>query len=293
MKNYAAIIEHNQKGRLALSIVKIVVSAFMQAAVMQIFMDPCNLISGGFTGIALFLSRIASAMGLNLPVSFLIICLNLPVALFCYKAISRRFTLLSGLQFVLVSVFLEVLHFEPFFYDITVNLLFGGILWGASCSLALSAGGSTGGTDFIAQYVANRIHKSIFDYVFYFNCCMYIAYGFSFGWIYAAYSIIFQYLSTSIINATYKRYQRVTIEVTCKDTKPVVDAFMHTVRHGMSIIECKGAFKGETYYICKSTIAAFEMQETCAAIKEADPCCLINVYRSLNFYGNFYQKPLE
>lgn len=293
MKNYLEIIEHNKKGKIALDVLVIVLSALLQSVIMQVFMKPCNLISGGFTGIALFISRIGQVMGIDLPVSILILCLNLPVALFCYKAISKRFALLSVLQFALVSLFLEIIHVEPFFYDITVNLLFGGILWGFSCSLALSAGGSTGGTDFIAQYVANKIHRSIFNYVLYFNCAMYIAYGFGFGWIYCAYSIIFQFLSTMVINRMYKRYQRVTIEITCADPKPVVDAFMHTVRHGMSIIECKGAFKGQTYYICKSTIAAFELSELCPKIEKADPHCLINVYRSLDFYGNFYQKPLD
>lgn len=283
----------NKKVSFSISLIKIIASAFLQAFVMQVFMNPCNLISGGFTGIALFMSRLAATMGINLSVSLLIICLNVPVALFCAKAISKRFVILSAVQFILVSLFLEIFHFEPFFYDITVNLLFGGILWGAGCALALTAGGSTGGTDFIAQYVSNKIHRSIFNVVFGFNCLMYIAYGFGFGWIYCAYSIIFQFLSTTVINRTYKRYQRVTVEITCKDPKVIVDAFMSTVRHGMSIIECHGAYKGEVYYICKSTISFPELQMVCHAAEKADPHCLINVYRSLNFYGNFFERPIE
>lgn len=286
-------LEQNKKASFTISLIQVILSAFLQAFVMQVFMNPCNLISGGFTGISLFISRIGASMGFNWPVSVLIIVLNVPVALFCAKAISKRFVVLSAVQFVLVSVFLEVLHFEPFFYDITVNLLFGGILWGAGCSLALTAGGSTGGSDFIAQYVAKKIHRSIFNIVFYFNCAMYIAYGFSFGWIYCAYSIIFQFLSTTVINRTYKRFQRVTIEITCKDPKVIVDAFMSTVRHGMSIIECVGAFKGENYYICKSTISSYELTNVCHVLRKADPHCLINVFQSINFYGNFFEKPIE
>lgn len=285
-------LEDNPKISFVISVIKVLLSAFLQSYIMQVFMNPCNLISGGFTGIALFMSRIGSAMGMEWSTSFLIILLNLPVALFCAKAISKRFVVLSAIQFVSVSVFLTIFHFEPFFYDVTVNLLFGGILWGFSCSLALTSGGSTGGTDFIAQYVAKKIHRSIFNIVFYFNCCMYIAYGMGFGWIYCAYSIIFQFLSTTVINKTYKRYQRVSIEVTCKDPKIIIDAFMSTVRHGMSVIECTGAFKGEKYYICKSTISAFELTPVCHAIEKADKKCLINVYQSLSFYGNFFEKPI-
>ena len=284
---------HNKPFMLVVSIIKIVLSALLQTFVMQVFMNPCNLISGGFTGIALFINRLGNLVGVDVPTSLLIILLNLPVALFCMRAISKRFVFLSVIQFVLVSVFLEILNFQPLFYDITVNLLFGGILWGCSIALALSSGGSTGGTDFIAQYVSNKIHRSIFNIVFYFNCAMYIAYGFGFGWIYCAYSIIFQFLSTTVINKMYKRYQRLTMEITCQDPKPVVEAFMHTVRHGMSIIECKGAYKGATYYICKAVVSSFELPEITRAVVKADPHCLINVYQSVSFYGNFYQKPID
>lgn len=286
-------LEHDRKLNFLVSLIKIILSALLQAFVMQVFMNPCNLISGGFTGIALFISRIGEMIGVNLPVSLLIILLNAPVAIFCTKAISKRFVVLSVVQFVLVSVFLEIFNFQPLFYDIIINLLFGGILWGFSISLALSSGGSTGGTDFIAQFVSNKIHRSIFNEVFYFNCLMYIAYGYSFGWIYCAYSIMFQFLSTTVINKMYKRYQRVTIEITCQETKPVVDAFMKTVRHGMSIIECRGAFKGGHYYICKSVISTFELPALTRAVIAADPHCLINVYRTVSFYGSFYQKPID
>lgn len=283
----------NKKVHLVISVLMTIISAILQVLVMKVFMDPCNLISGGFTGIALFINKIGATLGIDLPTSVLIIVLNVPVAVFCYKAISKRFVYLSALQFVLVSVLLEVIHIDPLFYDLTINILFGGILWGTSISLALMAGGSTGGTDFIAQYVGNKLHRSIFDYVFYFNCAMYIAYGFSFGWIYAAYSIIFQFLSTQVINRIYKRYAKVTMEITCKNPKPVVDAFMEATRHGMSILEARGGYSGETYYICKSVVSAFEVQDIIDDIRAADPDILVNLYRSMNFYGNFYEKPID
>lgn len=285
--------EENKKAHLAISTVMIILSSLLQVYVIQVFMNPCNLISGGFTGIALFINRIGGKLGIDLPVSMLIIALNVPVALFCYKAISKRFVYLSALQFSLTSLLLEVLNFEPLFYDLTINILFGGLLWGFSISLALQAGGSTGGTDFIAQYIGNKIHHSIFEYVFYFNCAMYIAYGAGFGWIYAAYSIIFQYLSTMVINRTYKRYAKVTLEFTTENPDVVVEAFMKATRHGMSVIEARGGFSGKKYYICKSVVAAYEVQGIIDAVRAVAPHALVNVYQSMNFVGNFYQKPIE
>lgn len=286
-------LDENKQIHFVISLLLICASAFLQIFVMQVFMNPCNLISGGFTGIALFASKMGMKFGLNISTSVVILMLNAPVAAFCCKAISKRFVLLSVIQFMLVSFGLPLFKFEPLFYDLTVNILFGGILWGLSIVMALNAGGSTGGTDFIAQYVSNKLHKSIFDYVFYANCIMYILYGMSVGWIYAAYSIIFQFLSTNVINRNYKRYAKVTMEITCQDPQPIIDAFMDTTRHGMSVIEAKGGYSGKTFYICKSVVAAFEVQPIIDHVRQIDPHSLVNVYRSMDFYGNFYQKPIE
>lgn len=283
----------HKKQRLVLNMAMVIASAIMQVAILQVFMAPLNLISGGFTGISLFINKIGQQMGVDLSTSLLIILLNTPCALFCYKAISKRFVFLSCLQYFLVSFLLEILHFQPLFDDVMLNLLFGGIGWGFSISLALQAGGSTGGTDFIAQYVSNRIHKSIFQYVFYCNCCMYILYGFSFGWLYAGYSIIFQYLSTQTINSFYHRYSQVTVSIITYDPDSVIDAFFAVVQHGMTVLEATGAYTGQRVYVCEAVISSFEVQEVIHNVKTVDPRCIINTWKTYSFVGNFKQKPIE
>ena len=154
-------IQKEKKLRLLTSIIMIVFSAFMQCYIMNVFMAPCNLISGGFTGLALLINKVCALWNINFPTQVGIIALNVPAAILCYKHISPRFTFLSCVQFFLVSFFISIFHFEPFFEDQILNVLFGGFLWGFSISLSLRAGGSTGGTDFIAQYVSSKIHRGI------------------------------------------------------------------------------------------------------------------------------------
>ncbi len=165
-------LQKEQKLRLLTSTIMIVFSAFMQCYIMNVFMAPCNLISGGFTGLALLINKVCALVNINFPTQIGIIALNVPAAILCYKHISPRFTFLSCVQFFLVSFFISIFHFEPFFEDQILNVLFGGFLWGFSISLSLRAGGSTGGTDFIAQYVSSKIHRGIWDYVFFYNCAM-------------------------------------------------------------------------------------------------------------------------
>ncbi|TGY67109.1 YitT family protein [Dubosiella muris] len=286
-------LNRNKVFRLILSLAMVCVSAFLQVYIINVFMDPCNLISGGFTGIALFMHKAFALFHVDFTTSAGILLLNIPAALLCAKAISKRFVLLSTIQFSLVSLLLTFCQFEPLFTDQVLNILFGGVLWGFSISLALKAGGSTGGTDFIAQYVSNKIHKGIWDYVFYFNCFMYVCYGFVFGWKEAGYSIIFQFLSTKTISSLYQRYEQITIEFTTAKPQLVIDSFMSCCRHGMSIIEAHGAYSNKKFYICKTVVSSYQAREVIDQVRKADPKVIVNTYKTANFYGNFYQQPIE
>lgn len=285
--------EKNRIVHLIVSILLMIVSALMQSYIMQVFMDPCNLLSGGFTGISILISRILGLFQIDFPVSAGIILLNLPAAILCYKELSKRFVYLSCLQFGLVSVFLELFQFDPFFDDRTLNVLFGGLLWGFSIAMALRAGGSTGGTDFIAQYVSNKIHKGIWDYIFIGNCIMLIIFGSIFGWVYAGYSIVFQFLSTKAISSLYQRYKQITLEIITKDPEPIIETFMETCHHGMSIFEGYGGYSHSKIYVCKAVVSTYEVQDVIYNVRQTDPKVIINTYHTANFYGRFYQKPLD
>ena len=275
------------------SVLLIIFSAFAQVFIMQTFMEPCNLISGGFTGIALFLHKVLGRFGIPFHTSVGIMLLNVPAAIWSYKRISKRFVILTVLQFTLVSVLLEVCSFQPLVTDKVLNILFGGVGWGFAIALALQAGGSTGGTDFIAQYVSTKLHRSIFDYVFYFNCGMYLLYGIMYGWLPAGYSILFQFLSTKSISTLYHRYSQVTVQFTTTDPDAVCDAFFAACYHGITVIEARGGWTGRKVYICQAVISTYELNDVIANVREVEPHVIVNTLRTANFYGNFHQAPIE
>ena len=262
--------------RFIISIIMIIASSLLQVYVINVFMDPCNLLSSGFTGVAILLNKISNLFGFNISTSLGILALNIPAALLAYKSVSHRFTLLSCIQFILTSVFLQFLDFSPLFDDLTLNVLFGGFLYGMSVVLALRANGSTGGTDFIALYVSNKIHKSIWDYVFIFNCSMLIIFGYLFGWEHAGYSIIFQLISTRTISNFYQRYEQITIEITTNDPEVITEAFMNNFHHGMSVITAYGGYSKKRFYLCKTVVSSYEVRDVVDCIRSVKPDALIN-----------------
>lgn len=283
----------DKRMRFVASPLMIVASSLLQTYVIQTFMDPCDLLSSGFTGVAILLNRIAGLAGFDFSTSLGILLLNIPAAMFCAGKISKRFVFLSCVQFTLTSLFLEVLHFPPLFDEMILNVIFGGFLYGFVSVIALKADGSTGGTDFIAMYVSERFHRGIWEYVFAFNVLILLIFGSMFGWAAAGYSILFQLISTQTISRYYHRYSQILVEITTKDPEQVAKQFKTYFRHGMTVIPAYGAYSQSNFFLCKSIVSSYEEREVIERIREVDPECITYTHKVDHFYGRFYRRPIE
>lgn len=275
-----------------ITLVSVVVSAVLQTYVIQAFIRPSGLLSGGFTGIAILLDKIASLYGKSFSTSLGMLVLNIPVAVLCSRSISLRFTFYSLVQVFLSSFLLKVCHFTPIFDDLMLNVIFGGFLYGLSIAIALKGNASTGGTDFIALYVSNKTGRSIWQYVFAGNVAILSLYGLLFGWQYAGYSILFQFVSTRTISTSHHRYERVTLQITTKNAQDIIKAYVSHYRHGISCVDAVGGYSGQKMYLLHTVVSSYEVGEIVALMRIQDPQIIVNMIRTENFYGKFYQAPL-
>lgn len=269
------------------------ISAVMQAYVLQVFIRPANILSGGFTGIAILIDMITSRYGFSFPTSLGMLAINIPVAFLCYKSIGARFTAFSLSQVFLTSAFLQIFHFKPMFEDPILNVVFGGFLIGMSVVIALRGNASSGGTDFIALYVSNKTGKSIWGEVFIGNCILYCIFGLMFGWLNAAYSILVQFISTKTISSFHHRYDRVTLQVTTTKATEIMDAYIAQYRHGISCVDAIGGYSKKKMYILHTVVSSYEAADMIELMQEVDPHVIINVFKTDQFYGKFYRAPLE
>lgn len=279
--------------RRVVTILAVVASALLQTYVIQAFIRPANLLSSGFTGVAILIERIASLYGHSFSTSLGMLALNIPVAILCCKSISMRFTFYSMMQVFLASFFLKVFHFEPLFNDVLLDVVFGGFLYGIAIAIALRGNASTGGTDFIALYVSNKTGRSIWEYVFAGNVVILCIFGYMFGWLHAGYSILFQFVSTKAISAFHHRYERVTLQVTTTQAEPVIQAYVKQYRHGISCVDAVGGYSHKKMYLLHTVVSSYEVNDIVHLMREADPHVIVNMVKTENFYGGFYQAPIE
>ncbi len=278
--------------RRIITILAVVGSALLQAFVIQAFIRPSNLLSSGFTGVAILIEKIVSLYGKTFSTSLGMLVLNIPVAILCSRSISMRFTFYSLIQVLLASFFLKVCQFQPFFDDIMLNVIFGGFLYGMAAVIALRGNSSTGGTYFIALYVSNKTGRSIWEYVFAGNVVILCIFGTMFGWLYAGYSILFQFISTKTISAFHHRYDRVTLQITTANAEELIKAYIENYRHGISCIDAIGGYSHKKMYLLHTVVSSYEVSDIVILLREKDPHVIINMLKTENFFGTFYQAPI-
>lgn len=287
-------LNEHKKFRWCFTFVCVILSGILQAVIIQVFMRPMHLLSSGFTGVAILIENITSTFfGFTFSTSLGMLLLNIPVALFCMKTISKRFVWFSLLQVATASISLQVLNVQPMFDDALLNIIFGGFAYGLMTVLALKGNASTGGTDFIALYVSNKIGKSIWEYVFVFNATLIVIFGFMFGWEYAGYSILFQFISTKTIDSFYNRYERMTLQITTAKPDEVISALVHNYRHGISRVDGIGGYSGHPVSLLHTVVSSYEVNDIVEVIRSVDDKVIINAFKTENFYGGFYLKPIE
>lgn len=106
-----------------------------------------NFPVAGFSGIAIIMYHL-----IGLPVGAGTILLNVPVAIFCYKFLGRRFFIKSVKSMVISSLLMDYIAPLLPVYEGSRLLaaLCMGVLSGAGYALIFMRGSSTGGQDFIS-----------------------------------------------------------------------------------------------------------------------------------------------
>lgn len=270
----------------------VVLSSLIMAFATKNLVRPAGVLSGGFMGIAIMIDMMVELIGHSLPTSIGLLCLNIPVALFCIKKISPRFVFFSLLQVGCTSLFLPLVPQMVLFDDKILNVIFGGFLFGGSIVIALKGNASSGGTDFIALYVSNKNGKEIWNQVFVFNTLLLCVFGIIFGFEAAGYSILFQFMSTKTVSNFHTRYKRVMMQIFTKRKDDVMAIYCEQFHHGITALDGMGGYSKKPVSMLTAIVSSYEVDDVISVLKEVDPNIIINVSKSERYIGRFYNAPL-
>lgn len=287
---------HNKNNlrKIVFSAICVVVAAFILSFNIKSFVRAANLIPGGFTGLTLLIQRsLGEFMNIDIPYSLINITLNAIPVFIGFKFIGKKFTSFTVVLIILNSFMVDFIPATPITYDPLLVSIFGGILNGIAICIALYGHASTGGTDFIAVYLSNKLRKSSWGFVFGLNCVILLLAGYLFGFEAAMYSIIFQFVSTNVIERFNKREQKVTLLIITSIPDQVEEEFLKYSHHGMTRFHGQGSYFKDDKAMLITVVGADNVKDAIALIRKVDPTVFIDVIKSMDVKGRFYMDPIE
>ncbi len=268
--------------------------ALVYAFNLRSFVRTGGLFPGGFAGITLLIQQIGETFfQAQLPYTMIYLPLNLIPAYIGIRYLGKKFTFYSIYVIALSSVLTDLLPPVTITYDVLLICIFGGIVNGAAVCLCLSVGASGGGTDFISIYFSEKRGIDAWNYIFMANVCILIAAGLLFGFDRALYSIIFQFCSTQVIQMLYKRYQKHTLLIITDQPNVIYGRIKAITNHDATHFKGVGCYQGTERNMVYSVVSSEEVSRVLAAIKEADPRAFVNVIKTEQVGGWFYNRPNE
>ncbi len=275
-------------------LVVVVIAAVLMAVNIKLLVRNGKLYPGGATGLTILLQTVFEDIcGIKVPYAAINIILNAFPAYIGFKFIGKRFTIFSVIMILVNSFVVDMIPAYVVTKDILLISVFGGIINGVAISMCLMVDATSGGTDFISIYLSQKRGVDSFNIILGFNVVILVTAGILFGWDKALYSIIFQYASTQTIHLLYRNYQQVTLYVVTDHPKEICNEIYKICKHGATIIDAHGSFKGGSTQLVYSVINATDQKYVIKAINEIDSNAFVNCMNTQQVTGNFYYRPRD
>lgn len=270
----------------------ILAASVIMAVNLKTFVRTGGLIPGGFNGLTRLLQEICQMLwDFEPPFTVINVTLNAIPIVVSFKFIGKKFTLYSCLMIVVSGLITDIIPSYAVTTDILLVAVFGGLFNALAITICLLAGATTGGTDFIAIFLSEKMDIDSWNYIFAGNIVILGIAGMLFGWEKALYSIIFQFTSTQVLHTLHRRYQKQTLLIVTKKPDEVYEAIKELTNHDATLIKGQGCYMKRECDILYSVVGRDEVRKVLNRVRETDPAAFVNMIRTESLSGRFYQRP--
>lgn len=300
--------------KTVICIIMVTISTIIYCLGVMWFLDPAKLYSGGVTGIAQLISNLFDiTLDIELPVGIIVFLLNIPIVIFGWKYVSKRFVICSlisiGIQTIMMSGIIPHVDFgintglNPITGDFirgsgtTMDLLLlsfiGGFVSGTGSALALRYGTSTGGVDIIAQAVAIKKHISIGYISLFVNVTIAILGAIMFGNPAVVFYTIVRIISQSVVtDKIHTAYNFLKIEIVTNKSEEISTVLIHEIGRGITVVNALGAYSHTEKTILETVVSSYEVSRVIEFAKQVDPHVFVTVSPVKFVVGNFRKKTI-
>jgi uncharacterized membrane-anchored protein YitT (DUF2179 family) len=276
-------------GRTLIDLALIAAGCVCMALAMNIFLNPNNVVPGGFTALAMFANRLW-----GWPVGVTLLVLNIPFLVWGMKVLGVQFgpktllaAALSALLIDALQPYLPVVRGEPLLYT-----LYGGLLYGLGMALVFRADATSGGTEIPAKLLEHYRGIRLSTSLLVMDTAVLALAALFFGLAPALYALIAAWVMARVIDAVETGLDAGNTALIVTGQPEVIrDQVMDRLDRGVTILRGEGGYTGEKRTVLFVAVNRRQVPALREMVSEADPEAFMVISPSHEVLGEGF-KPL-
>jgi uncharacterized membrane-anchored protein YitT (DUF2179 family) len=163
----------------------IIIAVIAASFGLKAFLLPNHFIDGGVMGISLIATKLS-----GIPLSYLIVGINLPFIFMGFSTISRNFAIRSIIAIVLLAASVHFIPIDSITDDKLLISVFGGFFLGLGIGFAIRGGAVIDGTEILAVFISRKSPLTIGNIILIFNVIIFLFAAYVFSTEIALYAIL-------------------------------------------------------------------------------------------------------
>lgn len=271
------MIQNTHWKQLARNWASILFGNALYSLAVALFLEPSGLITGGATGIALAIGRLT-----GLPVSGLLLFINLAMLVWGWAVLGRAFALNTLASSVLSPAFLGLfeglLAGRVLTEDIFLYTVFSGLGIGVALGLVIRSGASTGGLD-IPPLVLNKWFKlPVSATMLTFDIAVLLMQAVFSPVQQVLYGVVMVLIHTIVMDKMLMMgASRTEVKIISSQSDAICAAILAQLDRGVTILHGEGGYTREPSAVLLSIVSNRELPRLEKLAHSIDPTCFLIV----------------
>lgn len=264
----------------------------------RVFLVPGKIAAGGVSGIATILYHLFGTQ-----VGFAMLLMNIPLFILGLKVFGKSYGFKTLYGTIMLSVFIDAIGYLIPNVDTLIDYtrggnmmlapIFGGVITGIGIGLIMKFGGSTGGTDILAQVINKFLHIPIGYGIMIVDFFVILGAAKFFGLEEALYALLSLYATAIFIDKVIEgvSYSKM-VYIISDEYEKIREVILEDLSRGGTGISANGLYTNESKKMIMTVIHNKEIHELTEYIKEIDKNAFVIVSEVYEVFGEGF-TPIE
>ena len=274
-------------------VLKIFFGTLVTSFAFRYFTFPNNIVAGGITGISQIINLLT-----GFPIGVATIAFNVPLFIWAWRRLGRRFVILTGLCMVVSSVTIDLLEpiARPLTTDPMLAAVYGGVFKGAGYGIVYTTGATSGGVDIPARILRRQypyINFSTFSLGM--NAVIIVAFAVIFRRFDSCmYTLICMYISSKLISLIlYGPINSRLCYIISERSDELRPAITERLGRGATMLQAHGAWSGREEQVILCVVKPPQIGRLRRMVREIDEHAFLVVSDARSVYGQGFENILQ